>query len=580
MIQLKLMLMKIPGVSLLKRARRWLLRRLGRLPASPSPAVAVAVPAPEPAPAVLDYAGWIAANEPDAAALKAQRRQADQAQNPLRFAILYKGKDPASLAGLIRSLQAQTWPHWQLWPMFQTLESTDARILTDIGSLADADYVMRVDDDVELAPFALHAAAQMAASQPDALYADHDELQNGQRTNPFFKPGWSPELLLSGNYVRPLFFLRVDLWRRLLNEAPGSPWTQALQAAEWNLKVERIPQILAHLTRPLPDEDLADVEATLRRRGLKDVSARWQKPGVPHLSWALPAGAHVSVIIPTRGSSPMLENCVQSILACTDYPDYEILLVNNGEKRPEEFPYFTHIQQDARVRVLHHEITPFNYSQINNLAATQASGTYLLFLNNDTRVLNPDWMREMVQWASLLQIGAVGARLLRENGNIQHVGVILGLSGFAGHIFADLPADADTCYGCVEAYRNYLAVTAACVMVRREVFQQTGGFNEEFILCGNDVEFGLRLNSMGYRVMVNPFVTLEHLESVTHQGNIPAQDFFTSYKYYRAALETGDPYFNPNLSYWKSEPGWRQPGEENPYHFVQAYIQNLKEQGY
>lgn len=576
-MRLKSLLMKIPGVNLLKRARRWLLRRLGRLPAPPPAAPATE---PESLPTALDYTGWIAANEPDAAALDAQRKQAAQAQNPLRFAIIYEGKDAASLAGLIRGLQAQTWPYWQLWLTGQALESTDERVHASAQTPADADYLLRVQDSLELAPFALYAAAQAAASQPDAIYADHDELRDGQRTNPFFKPGWSPEMLLSGNNTQPLFFLRADLWQRLQREAPGSPWTQVLQAAEWNLKVVRIPQVLAHLTQPLAEDDLADVEAALRRRGLQEVSAVWHKPGVPHLSWALPAAARVSVIIPTRGSSHMLENCVQSILSRTDYPDYEILLVNNGEKRPEEFPYFAQIQQDARVRVLHHEITPFNYSQINNWAASQASGNYLLFLNNDTRVLNPAWMREMVQWASLPQIGAVGARLLRENGSIQHAGVILGLSGFAGHIFADLPADVDTCYGRVEAYRNYLAVTAACMMVRREVFQQAGGFNEEFILCGNDVEFGLRLNRMGYRVLVNPFVTLEHLESVTHQGNIPAQDFFTSYTYYREALQTGDPYFNPNLSCWKSTPSWRQPGEEDPHQFVQAYIQILKEQGY
>lgn len=576
-MRLKSLLMKIPGVNLLKRARRWLLRRLGRLPAPPPAAPATE---PESLPTALDYTGWIAANEPDAAALDAQRKQAAQAQNPLRFAIIYEGKDAASLAGLIRGLQAQTWPYWQLWLTGQALESTDERVHASAQTPADADYLLRVQDSLELAPFALYAAAQAAASQPDAIYADHDELRDGQRTNPFFKPGWSPEMLLSGNNTQPLFFLRADLWQRLQREAPGSPWTQVLQAAEWNLKVVRIPQVLAHLTQPLAEDDLADVEAALRRRGLQEVSAVWHKPGVPHLSWALPAAARVSVIIPTRGSSHMLENCVQSILSRTDYPDYEILLVNNGEKRPEEFPYFAQIQQDARVRVLHHEITPFNYSQINNWAASQASGNYLLFLNNDTRVLNPAWMREMVQWASLPQIGAVGARLLRENGSIQHAGVILGLSGFAGHIFADLPADVDTCYGRVEAYRNYLAVTAACMMVRREVFQQAGGFNEEFILCGNDVEFGLRLNRMGYRVLVNPFVTLEHLESVTHQGNIPAQDFFTSYTYYREALQTGDPYFNPNLSCWKSTPSWRQPGEEDPHQFVQAYIQKLKEQGY
>lgn len=527
-----------------------------------------------PAPAVQSYADWMRHFEPDAAALTAQREQAAQALAPLRFGFIYEGGDPADLQRLQRSLQAQTWPHWRLWCKQPALQP-----LGEPGPVQGVDYLARVAGGLELAPFALFAAAQAAASRPDALYADHDELVDGRRANPVFKPGWSPEMLLSSNYVQPLFWLRADLWERLQREVPGNLWAQALRAAEWNLTVQHIPQVLAHLILPQPADDLADVEEDLRRRGLDGVNAHREVPGLAHLIWSLPALARVSVIIPTRGSSPMLETCVRSILEQTAYPDYEVLLLNNGPQRPQEFPWFSAIQQDARVRVEHVDLQPFNYSRINNMGAHLAGGQYLLFLNNDTCVLHPEWMREMVQWASLPQIGAVGARLLHADGSIQHAGVIVGLTGFAGHVFAGLPADAHGIFGPVQAYRNTLAVTAACMMLRREVFEQAGGFNEEFILCGNDVELGLRLNRLGYRVMVNPFATLEHLESVTHQGNIPAQDFFTSYIHYHQVLQAGDPYFSPNLSYWQSAPDWRQPGEPAPLRFAQQHLESLKQRG-
>ena len=197
-----------------------------------------------------------------------------------------------------------------------------------------------------------------------------------------------------------------------------------------------------------------------------------------------------------------------------------------------------------------------------------AKGDLLLFLNNDTEVMTPDWLDELAMWAARPEVGLVGAKLLFPNGRIQHAGVVLGLTGFAGHLFAGAVEGQESCFGWAEWYRNFLSVTAACLLMRRDVFERLGGFDEEFTLCGSDVALGLRAHELGYRVVYNPFARMRHHESATHRGAIPSPDFKISLQRYRPWLERGDPYFNANLSYWQTVPALRQPDEPDPLTFA------------
>jgi GT2 family glycosyltransferase len=586
----------------------------GRFPASEP----VSMSLPE-----TSYTDWIAAHEPDPGETTRQRDIA--AAWPYRPLIsiltpLYN-TDPALLRALVDSALAQSYPNWELCladgassradllPTLQEITASDQRIhLVRLGEnrgisantnaaleMANGEFVAFLDHDDLLAPFALFEVVKALNQDAswDLLYSDHDLLSSdgSRRYQPLFKPDWSPEIMLSANYITHLTVARTQLVRELGGLDPqtdgAQDWDLFLRLSERTQKITHIPKILYHWrdaggstasdiwAKPYaPPAQLRVISAHLRRLGLAGAEAFFDSSGFIRVRWSF-EHRKVSIIIPSNGANPLLEACVDSILAQTSYPDYEILIVNNGRRLPDEFPYYRRVRRDPRLKVLHYP-GPFNFSAVNNFGADHATGDLLLFLNNDTRVASPDWLDEMAMWSLRPEIGAVGAKLLKDDRTIQHAGVILGLSGFAGHIFGDCPENQWGIFGLAEWYRNYLAVTAACVMLRRETFERIGKFDETFILCGNDVEICLRLRRAGLRVVYNPFARLYHLEGATRQGDVPAQDFFISYPHYQPWLASGDPYFNPNLSYWHMRPTLAAPDEPTPLAFVQQYLQDLK----
>ena len=206
----------------------------------------------------------------------------------------------------------------------------------------------------------------------------------------------------------------------------------------------------------------------------------------------------------------------------------------------------------------------FNFSKVNNFAVKQSKGEYLIFLNNDTEVISPDWIDVLLENAQREEIGAVGCKLLFPDKTIQHAGVILGLTGFAGHVFAGLPEHSYTYFGSTDFVRNVLAVTGACMMMRRELFERAGGFNEALVLCGSDVDICIKVHEMGYRNIYVPHAVLYHHESVSRKGcPIPRNDFRLSYDIYSKFLEQGDPFYNPNLTLLRTDCSLSLENEEN-----------------
>lgn len=529
--------------------------------------------------------------------------------------------DLDQLEDLIDSLLAQTYPLWELclagvmpeptsfgeriWHIIGTNPRIHFKHLdTNLGisgntnaavSMAQGEYLAFVDQDDLLSHDALFEVANVLNEDPetDMIYSDHDILSHDgkRRFSPLFKPDWSPEILLSANYVTHLSVMRKSVFHTLGGLDPAMDGAQdldlMLRLSEGSYKVRHIPQVLYHwrespgstaldfANKPYTmDAQLRAIKAHLERLGLPAVSVDQRETGYIHVKWKVDPQPKVSIIIPSRGANWRLRTCLGSILHLTDYPDYEVLVVNNGSKRPEEIAYYQRVQRDQRVRVLHYD-QPFNYSAVNNMGAQNATGEMLLFLNDDTEVIHADWLHEMVMWASRPEIGAVGAQLLYYDRSIQHAGVILGLSGFAGHLFQHVKPHTWTIFGLPMWYRDHLAVTGACLMLRREVLEQVGGWPEDLPLCGNDVVLGMRINQAGYRVLYDPFVRLYHHESATHKGNIPAADFRTSYLYYREVLEVGDPFFSPNLSLWSTLPKPRQKDEPTALQFVREYLERL-----
>jgi O-antigen biosynthesis protein len=578
-----------------------------------------------PADFCASYSQWILENEPDEIELESQRKKAGIFRNIPLVSIVSPvyNPDPAALERMIGSIIDQTYSNWELCladgcssdPHVQKIlrqsSEKDKRVkivflkqnngisgnTNSALATARGEYIALVDHDDVLAPNALFEVVKLLNQDPDLdlIYSDNDVLSRDgtQRSQPLFKPGWSPAILLSANYLTHLTVIRREIIDEIGVFNPemdgAQDWDLFLRLAEKTNRIAHIPKILYHWRESAgstatniyaksyaPQAQLRAIEDHLTRKGLRSPRAFFDSTGFIRVDWKLPIEKMISILIPSRGSSAMLENCINSILEKSNYLNFEIIIINNGEKKPDAFPYYSRLRQERKVRILHYEGT-FNYSAVNNFGARHAEGEILLFLNNDTEVVSPDFLREIVLWTGLEDVGIVGAKLLNPDGRIQHAGVILGMTGFAGHVFGGAPEGYFSIFGLSEWYRDFNAVTAACMALRREVFDELGGFDESFILCGNDVEICLRAISQGYRVVYNPFIRLKHLEGATRSGDIPLQDFHISYNHYLPLLENGDPYFNPNLSYWQLIPALHKKGELHPLQFVREFLQMKEE---
>lgn len=433
-------------------------------------------------------------------------------------------------------------------------------------SMAEGEFVTFLDHDDELSPDALLEVVRALQGRRDLdlIYSDEDKLdENGRRVDPFFKPGWSPDLLLSMNYICHLAVIRRTLLEEIGGVRPGFDGSQdydlLLRVTEHTERVLHIPKVLYHW-RMVPGSVAGSrtakpyaleaakraLEEALVRRGVKG-TVEMPTPGVYRVMYAIPdPRPRVSIIIPTRDRVDLLRPCIDSIETKSTYRDYEIIVVDNGSSERDSVRYLRELE--ARHRVIRHE-APFNWSEINNFAARQTEGELLLFMNNDIEVVNDDWLEALVEHAARSGVGAVGAKLLYPNSGrtIQHAGVVLGLGGVAGHAFKHLPEqDPGYCY-LPHVVRNFSAVTGACLMVPRNAFEAVGGFEERLRVAFNDIDFCLRLRARGYLVVWTPFATLLHFESATRKALHPPEDEALM-KARWATVLADDPYYNPNLT--------------------------------
>ncbi len=435
--------------------------------------------------------------------------------------------------------------------------SADRSVLAHVADLlAEGDptsFLLVLEAGDRLEPDFIHELVSTAWDRPAAelIHWDDDVCTRRATTDPQFRPSWSPEILLSANPLGRSYAIRRSALQRSggFNAAlgDGAWWALLLALNPATSAVERIPRVLNHLHRR-PSVS-ASAGAAIVSDALRDAGREAQV--VPFGSavrvlWPLENPPHVTVIIPTRHNVAMMQNCLPTLMA-TDYPSFDVLVVDNGGRTPESEQWYVDNRGDLDLEVIWWD-EEFNYSRVNNVAAQHARGEVLLFLNDDTEAVDPDWMREMVSWTQQPDIGLVGLQLVEGQGRIQHGGVVIGVNGFADHLFIGLEPHTDTIFGSTDWYRNTLSVTGACVAVRRDLFEQIGGFDERFVLCGSDVVLGLDTKFLGLRNLVTPMVRVKHLESVTRGTSVPSGDFFASYWRYQKYLRGGDPYFSPQLS--------------------------------
>ncbi len=421
-----------------------------------------------------------------------------------------------------------------------------------VGAL-EGEWVVLAQGDVQVEPGALRAVLAEARRHPEVVlwYADHDrEVTEGVFTRPFFKPGWSPDLFLEVDYVGGVVFVRrevLEAWARQ-GGAGGVPGL-VLACHAGRQRLGRVAQVLWH-------ERAAVVEPSGHRAAVQTHLAA-VAPGAElrataqghRVVYPVPGTPKVSIIVPFKDKPELLEQLLTTLLAHEPYPNFELLLVSNNSRNPATFRFLSALT-DPRLRVVEWN-HPFNYQALNNAAVKQwATGEVLLFLNNDVSWGEGGALAEMLGHALRPDIGAVGVNLRYPDGRLQHAGVVVGLAGFAAHPFSGVWPDARwTAYGLPSWTRNYQAVTAACLMVRRAVFDEVGGFDEEFVVSGGDVDLCLRIGARGYRHVNTPHVQLTHHESATRAGSvIPDSDAWHGYAAFARFIRGGDPTYNPNLT--------------------------------
>jgi GT2 family glycosyltransferase/2-polyprenyl-3-methyl-5-hydroxy-6-metoxy-1,4-benzoquinol methylase len=443
-------------------------------------------------------------------------------------------------------------------------------------ALAQGEYVLLLDHDDEIEEHALYLFAEEILAHPDAdiLYSDEDKLdEQGRPYDPFFKPDWSPELFTAQNYVSHLSGFRTELVRRLGGFRRGFDGSQdydlCLRAIPLSRpeRIRHIPHVLYHWraiggsTAAAPEAKKYTEAAAQRALGefldAQHPGAKAEIGRIPttyRVRWPIPEPAPlVTVIIPTRDGRALLQQCIES-LKKTSYRPFEILVIDNQSRERDALYYFEELEGREIARVLRYD-HPFNYSAINNFAVQHARGQLLALLNNDIEAIAPEWLTEMVSQAVRPEIGAVGAKLFYPDGTIQHAGVITGLGGVAGHSHKYLFRDAPGYFWRVHLPQNLSAVTAACLVIRREVYLQVGGLDEKSLgVAFNDVDFCLRVAEAGYRNVWTPYAELFHHESKSRgaedtpekQARFKSEIDYMKSRWGRRLLE--DPYYSPNLT--------------------------------
>lgn len=423
--------------------------------------------------------------------------------------------------------------------------------------LATGEFVGFLDHDDVLQPHALLEVVQRLNQEPDLdlIYSDEDKIAaDGRRVDPFFKPDWSPDLLLCGNYLT--HFL---VYRRSLLEKVGGPRSEMDGAQDWDLvlRATEMTSRIGHIPLPLYSWRMAPGSAAssarakpyaypAARRALKEALARrgWQgeveETAIPRqyrVRYPLPKEALVSIIIPTRDKAGLLRRCLNSIARKTSYEPYQVVVVDSAPQEPLP-PYLKRFS--PRLLLLPYQ-GPFNFARAVNLGVSHSQGEYLLLLNDDTEVVNADWLQAMLEHAQRSEVAAVGARLLYPDGRVQHEGMVLGLRGWSA---ANVHFDYMRLGECI---RNCSAVAGTCLMTRRAVFAELGGFDEAFALVHSDVDYCLRARQKGYLIVYTPYATLYHREGASRGNLHPAADEQLFRRRWGNPGERPDPYYNPNF---------------------------------
>ena len=552
----------------------------------------------------IPYQKWILRHLPSQKELEKQRREKFDFQPKISIVIpLYKTPEKY-LRQLVDTVKAQTYPNWELClsdgsgadspiaGLLKELAASDERIKvvshdqqlqisenTNAGiEIATGDYIAFADHDDELTPHALFECVKALNKDRRirVLYSDEDKMSmDGHKFfQPHFKPDFNIDLLCTVNYICHLFVVKkeiVDQIGMLKKEFDGAQdydFVFRCVEAAGREQIHHIPRILYHWrchedsTAENPESKMYAFDA-----GARAIKAHYDRIGVPveiekgeylglyRTKFLWEEKPLISIIIPNKDHIDDLRRCIDSIEEKATYRNYEYVIVENNSTEDETFAYYKELEaSNPKAHVVYWDGI-FNYSAINNFGAAHAKGDYLLLLNNDTEIISPDCLEQLLGYCMRPDVGAVGARLYYEDDTVQHAGVVVGFGGIAGHCFVQQKRDATGYCHRIICAQDYSAVTAACMMVKREAFDKVHGLSEEFQVAFNDIDFCLRLGKAGYLVVYNPYAELYHYESKSRGlEDTPEKvarfnrEIASFEKHWPEILRDGDPYYNPNLT--------------------------------
>ncbi len=548
---------------------------------------------------LTSYEMWIQANEPTEEELEKQRKTKFKYEPKISLLVpLYK-TPKQFFEELVTCLKEQTYSNWELCLSdgspkdnedLKDIIKSDKRIkykkleknegiagnTNACIKMATGDFIALFDHDDLLPKFSLYEVVKAINENPDVefLYSDEDKITtiDKPRFEPHFKPDFSPDFLRANNYICHLSVFKKELMDKLEGERSKYDGAQdfdiILRMSEKTKNIVHIPKVLYHWrvhenstakaggeAKPYAFEaGIPAIEDHLKRIGLKGKVEHGATLGTYHVRYDVIGNPKVSIIIPNKDGIDYLKVCINSILSLTTYKNYEIVIVENNSEKEETFKYYKEIEKNNKIKILYYPDKGFNYAKIINFGVKNVDGEYIIQLNNDTELLTPEWLEEMIGFAQREDVGAVGVKMYYEDNTIQHAGLAVGVNTVAAHLFKGIPRNQHGYFARESTTQNLSAVTAACIMAKKEIYEQVGYMDEKFAVAFNDVDFCLKIRELNKLIVYDPFVEFMHYESKTRgEENTPEKikrfegEIKRFLKKWDKFLKEGDPYFNINF---------------------------------
>lgn len=545
------------------------------------------------------YQMWIENNEPSKEELEEQRNTKFKI-NPKISIIIPMYNTPINFfEELVNNLIDQTYTNWELCladgspeknEKLEKIYKKDERIkykfiggnkgiagnTNEALSLVTGDFVALLDHDDLLPIFSLYEIVKCINENPDVefIYTDEDKFEKlgGKRYDPYFKSDFAPDTLRANNFICHFSVFKKELMDKLggfRSKYDGAQdYDILLRMSEETNNIIHIPKILYHwrvhslstaksggTAKPYAYEaGIKAIQDHIDRIGLKGTVESGNTLGTYKVNYEIQGNPKVSIVIPNKDYVKTLKVCINSIKKLTTYENYEIIIVENNSEENETFEYYKKIDGKDKIKVVYFPEKEFNYSKIINFGVKNSTGDYIVQLNNDTELLTPNWLQEMLGFAQRDDVGAVGAELFYPDNTIQHAGIIIGIGGVAGHVFKNLPKGIHGYFSKDAMIQNLSAVTAACIMTPKSIYDEVGYMDEKFKVAFNDVDFCLKIRQTGKLIVYNPYVQFTHYESKSRgfEDTPEKKKRFQSevdrfHDKWQSVLDKGDPYYNINL---------------------------------